>query len=58
MTITTQEKLKHHTWCNSSPLLPVKECSQCRRLYELYPSEDSNEDELVKLYFPDAIKRT
>lgn len=47
----------HHIWCNFWNK-PVEKCEQCKMLFDMYPINNLNEDELLKKYFPNAIKRT
>jgi hypothetical protein len=47
----------HHVWCNYY-IGPVENCSQCKRLDELYPDTSLSPEELQKKHFPDAIART
>lgn len=34
-----------------------KDCKMCDRLYKEYPMDGLSQDELVKKYFPNVIKR-
>jgi hypothetical protein len=46
---------QHHIWCNYF-YRDRKGCMMCERLFELYPYDNMNLDEMLAKYFPSVKK--
>jgi len=49
------ESEKHHIWCNYF-YRERKDCKMCEKLFELYPYDNMNPDEMLAKYFPGVKK--